>query len=283
MLFPARLADITNFGLDGSGQRLQIVPAQFRSSGLNSNEEVVGSERRFDRVGVSVFYAPIDTTTDITAPVLADPKATITEGTTEFSITASDDESDIRQVTVLYRRNGSDNFDLLNLVPDPSDAGRWFAGVQLDDAVEFMFQAVNEEALVGSISNHGYLFTEVEEIETDPDGLLDRVIITTDIPPTNGIYNGDVVVTFTSELGYPVSVIDSATDDEVNNPLTVTGDGLHTFATRRPDPRSTASSAVSWRVQRAHRHHRSGRWRRDTRRRHAELREESSRSRGLQL
>lgn len=165
LVFPGNPLKLTSFnGPDGPRQRVVATMAQFTSTGLNANGEVVGTERRFNEIGYDVIYRPAGAT-DITPPVMLDPSAIANGSTTQFRVTVTDAESDIVRVAVLYRPESGNTFQLLNLSResyDPATHSAVYTGTaNVSGHIDYAIEALNSQALGGFTSAKGRFYDEV--------------------------------------------------------------------------------------------------------------------------
>jgi hypothetical protein len=227
-VFPTSLVNVTNFS-DATGtsrQQATAIPAQFTASGLNAAGKVKGLERRFDRVGYDVLYRPVNAT-DITAPVLSQATAVQNDaiGRTVFSVHASDPESNVARVAVLYRKADENGFTLLDLVRDADDPTLFKASAPVDSDIDFVVQALNSQALVGLTGNKGRYYDE-----TAAPGNPDTVTVTYNSPPDGGVFHGPVTVflTQTPNPGPIRYTLDNGADTAYTNVgIPVSGTGTH--------------------------------------------------------
>ena len=237
ILFPARLAEIRDFGGDNAGQRLQIVPAQFRSTGFNADGNLEGVERRFSNIGTQVFYrAANQLDPDQSAPVLSGAKAEQSGDATTFEVFVADAESEVTRVTVLYRRNLNSTFELVDL-HQVGSSDLWRVTVPVSDTLDFLMQGVNVDALVGAISNRGFLF---DEVVVPPQPGTEVVSVSTSPDPVSGnVYDEETDVTFTSSDDGShlfISVDGGAEQDFFDQATIHLGEGVHTLTYRTEAP-----------------------------------------------
>jgi hypothetical protein len=237
---PAQMADVTNFnGPDGPRQRAVTIPAQFFSDGFDEDGQLIGIERRYSEVREQIVYRPEpadpgydpDVAADTTGPELSNAVALQDGGQTIFTVNASDPESNVIRVFVLYRTGNDAEFHRLELTQaDPEDHTLWGATENIGGDIDFIVQALTDAGLTKASLNKARFFNETI-IENPGD---ETVTVTPSRPPdSDGYYTSDLTVHLESSLAGapPITVeLDGEPGQTYpNNDVPISGDGDHTL------------------------------------------------------
>ena len=189
--FPGKIASVNYFdALTGGGStRLMLTPVQHRSDGPGS---LTTTQRRFDTVGLRLFYSGNIETYGANVPALAAPPSitdvrTVIDGNTvDFSArVVGNPAAGIQEVFVTYTGQPGSEFHeewaSLDLTQDADDSTLWTATLTLPtgqeaDDVRYLVQAVNGVGLVGIDDNQGTYFTPgiipgLDDDDLDPTSL----------------------------------------------------------------------------------------------------------------
>lgn len=125
-----------------------------------------GTQRLFDQIDGQVYYAPENSDVDWTPPSITDVDADVVGTSVTFSVSASDPDSDVARVVVLYRSSASggvSDWTALDLIP--LGGGDWGGGGGFDPSVgttpDYIVQVLNGDGVADYASFKGDLYEAV--------------------------------------------------------------------------------------------------------------------------
>ena len=225
--FPAELSTVRGYRADGQDrQQLLLAVGQFRGSADVAEDAAVGTQRLHERVETEVFYGPAGAT-DVTPPSIERSSGFIDDDVVFFEVEASDLDSEVERVYVLFRDALNPEWTGIDLVPGTD--GVWRGGRPFfTTEAEFAVQAVDSSGNVAMSDSKSLFF-----LTAQPGEIGDLQLVPDRVPDRNGWYGGPVEVTAAVEdapVDPDVNSVQLSVDGKPKNyagPETVTGDGGH--------------------------------------------------------
>ncbi|MDH4118704.1 MAG: PxKF domain-containing protein [Acidimicrobiia bacterium] len=230
VIFPTNFATLSTFnqinpetagGPVTGRQRVNLIPGQYVDEGAPT-------QRLFDSVGGLVHYvdASAVATTDFTPPAITSVNATVAGDQVVFDVEASDPQSGISRVLVLYRSSAAAGVATWTPLDLSLAGGVWQGGGGYGPGVspplDYIVQVVNGDGVVG-VSTFKRGAHRADVLPTDPDIAIDL-----DGAGVAPWFRSDVTVTLTPSAteSFEVAVDDGLTVP-YTDPVVVTGDGVH--------------------------------------------------------